>query len=160
MGSGKSSVGRRVAETMGRPFVDTDHLIEEREGRSVRQIFAEVGEDGFRDVEAQVLSEVLASEVPSVIATGGGVVCREANRVLLDSHRVVWLRASVDTLAERLVNGASRRPLLDGDPRQRLIELDDRRRDLYRDVASAIVDVDGLDTDSVVTRVCQVLERS
>lgn len=159
MGSGKSSVGRRVAEVVGRPFVDTDQVIENREGRSIRQMFDDLGEDGFRDIESEVLRDVLADGTPSVVATGGGVVSREENRRLLAGHDVVWLRASVDTLAERLANGTSRRPLLDGDPRQRLVELDERRRDLYQDVASTIVDVDGLDLDTVVTKVCRIVGR-
>lgn len=153
MGSGKSSVGRRLADEMGRPFVDTDHLIEQQERRSIRDIFAADGEDVFRGIESSVLSEALASPVPSVIATGGGIVGREENRHLLEHHHVVWLRASIDTLATRVASGASRRPLLDGDLRHRLGELDDRRRGLYGAVASVSVDVDGLDLDAVVVAV-------
>lgn len=158
MGSGKSSVGRRVAEAIGRSFVDTDQLVEQREGRSIRDIFADVGEFGFRDIESTVLAEVLASPVSSVVATGGGIVVRESNRRLLDPHLVVWLRASVDTLATRLVSGASRRPLLDGDVRRRLVDLDQERRPLYGAVASIIVDVDDLALPEVVQAVVTSME--
>lgn len=159
MGSGKSSVGRRVAEALGRAFVDTDHLIEQREGRSIRDIFADVGEVGFRDIETDALTEVLASSVASVVATGGGIVVRETNRRLLAPHVVVWLRASVDTLEARLASGASRRPLLDGDVRRRLVELDRERRHLYGAVASVIVDVDDLALTDVVEALITSVEK-
>lgn len=150
MGSGKSSVGRRVADRLKRPFVDTDTRIERRAGRTIREIFATDGEDAFRDIEAEVLAEMLSAPEPTVIATGGGIVTRAPNRDLLATHQVVWLRASVDTLSIRVASGASRRPLLDGDPRSRLVELDETRRDLYRAVASEIVDVDDRSLDEVV----------
>jgi shikimate kinase len=158
MGSGKSSVGRRVADALGRPFVDTDLVIERREGRSIRQIFDDEGEEAFRDMESSVLAQALSSHSSSVIATGGGVVGRESNRDILTAHRVVWLRATIDTLSTRLASGRSRRPLLDGDVRQRLRELDDRRRAHYQAVASIIVDVDDRSLDDVVRDVVAVTE--
>lgn len=163
MGSGKSSVGRRLADALGRPFVDTDHRIERREGRTIRDIFASDGEEAFRDIEATVLVDVLSSTEPAVIATGGGIVTRSDNRDRLAEGRdagarVVWLRASVDTLAARLTAGASRRPLLDGDVRERLTELDERRRDLYGAVASEVVDVDDRTLDDVVSAVLTATE--
>jgi shikimate kinase len=163
MGSGKSSVGRRLAEALGRPFVDTDQRIERRAGRSIREIFATDGEDAFRVLESSVLADVLSSPEPSVIATGGGVVLLRVNRDRLtglrsDGLHVVWLRASLDTLMTRLATGAARRPLLDGNLLERLTELDQRRRDLYRAVASAIVDVDDRTLDQVVEQVLATTE--
>ena len=163
MGSGKSSVGRRVAVALGRPFVDTDHRIERREGRTIRDIFATDGEEAFREVESSVLADVLSSNEPTVIATGGGIVVRSDNRDRLAEGRdngvhVVWLRATIDTLAARLTAGASRRPLLDGDVRERLSELDERRRELYGAVASEIVDVDDRSLDDVVSAVLAATE--
>ena len=162
MGSGKSSAGRRLAEQLKRPFVDTDHRIERRAGRTIREIFATDGEDAFRAIETAVLREELSAAEPAVIATGGGIVTREENRRLLTQDRsdeptstpqVVWLRASVDTLTSRLRSGAARRPLLDGDVRGRLVELERERRDLYGAVASEIVDVDDRSLDEVVAEV-------
>jgi shikimate kinase len=163
MGSGKSSVGRRVADALGRPFVDTDQRVERREGRTIRDIFATDGEAVFRDIESSVLVDVLSSTEPAVIATGGGIVTRSDNRDLLAEGRdsgvhVVWLRATVDTLAARLAAGASRRPLLDGDVRGHLTELDERRRDLYGAVASEVVDVDDRTLDDVVSAVLAATE--
>lgn len=150
-GSGKSTIGRRLADVLGREFVDTDQLIESGSGRTIRQIFDTDGEDTFRDLESSTLADVLASSTPLVVATGGGIVIRDENRRLMHGHDVIWLRASLDTLVGRLGNSRSRRPLLDGDLRRRLVELDDQRRDLYRDVASSVMDVDGLDLDRIVT---------
>lgn len=150
MGSGKSSVGRRIADRLKRPFVDTDTRIERQDGRTIREIFTTDGEDGFRELETSVLADALSAPDPSVIATGGGIVMRERNRDLLAAHQVVWLRASVDTLSTRVASGAARRPLLDGDVRARLVQLDETRRDLYRAVASQIVDVDDRSLDAVV----------
>ena len=158
MGSGKSSVGRRIAERSKRPFVDTDTRIERRAGRTIREIFATDGEDAFRDLETDVLTEALGAPESSVIATGGGIVIRERNRDLLATQQVVWLRASVETLSLRVASGASRRPLLDGDVRGRLVELDETRRDLYRAVASEVVDVDDRSLDEVVDDVLTATE--
>ncbi len=160
MGSGKSSVGRRVADVLNRPFVDTDHRIEKDRSRTVREIFETEGEEAFRDLETRILGEVLSAPTPSVVATGGGVVLRPGNRRLLHDHRVVWLRASVDTLIARVGPHSSRRPLLDGDARQRLLDLENERRDLYRDVASLVVDVDTLELDDVVDVIVQDARRS
>ena len=158
MGSGKSSVGRRIAERSKRPFVDTDTRIERRAGRTIREIFATDGEEAFRDLETDVLTEALGAPESSVIATGGGIVIRERNRDLLATQQVVWLRASVETLSLRVASGASRRPLLDGDVRGRLVELDETRRDLYRAVASEVVDVDDRSLDEVVDDVLTATE--
>ncbi|MGE5115782.1 MAG: shikimate kinase, partial [Betaproteobacteria bacterium] len=79
-GGGKSTVGRHLARSLGVPFFDTDHEIERRVGTSIRDFFAAEGEQAFRDVELEVISEVLGSTEGGVIATGGGAVLREANR--------------------------------------------------------------------------------
>ncbi len=143
MGAGKSSVGRAMAHRLERPLLDTDELIEERAGRSVREIFAEAGEPAYRLIETDVLRAALAAEAPAVIAAGGGVVLSPTNRALLveaDAH-IVWLLADVDVLLARVRNGAHR-PLLDDDPERTLRRMFDERAGLYREVADAIVSVD------------------
>lgn len=152
MGTGKTTVGKRVARELGRRFVDSDAEIEGLHGRSVRDIFESSGEPAFRKIESELLEQLLASDVAVVLATGGGVVLAERNRRLLKQTRhVVWLRAEVGTLESRLraTKGLARRPLLDGDLRQRLEVLSYERGDLYREVATSIIDVDGLDSDQV-----------
>ena len=152
MGTGKTTVGKRLARELGRRFVDSDAEIEGLHGRSVRDIFESSGEPAFRKIESELLEQLLASDVAVVLATGGGVVLAERNRRLLKQTRhVVWLRAEVGTLESRLraTKGLARRPLLDGDLRQRLEVLSHERADLYREVATSIIDVDGLDSDQV-----------
>ncbi|MEZ5216816.1 MAG: shikimate kinase [Ilumatobacteraceae bacterium] len=154
MGVGKSTVGRRLADRLGRVFLDSDSLIEARAGRSVRDIFAEDGEAAFRDLETEVLRDALASDVPSVIAGGGGIVVRPENREVLreGAERVVWLRAGVDTLVARVSQGGHR-PLLDADPTGVLTRLDAEREPWYRDVAHVVIGVDGRSVDDVVEAV-------
>jgi shikimate kinase len=143
MGSGKSTVAKLLAERMRRPVLDTDALIEQRTGRTVRDIFSTDGEAAFRELEAEVLGEVLSSPRPVIVAAAGGVVLGEANRAALrrSGARVVWLCADPATLVER-VKGGPHRPLLDADPAGTLQRMFVEREALYREVADAIVLVD------------------
>ncbi len=143
MGAGKSSVGRLLAEKLGRRLYDSDEIIEAREGRTVREIWSTDGEDHFRELETQVLTDGVTADEPSVIAAAGGVVLSETNRRVLrdsDAH-VVWLLAGVDLLLGRVKNGMHR-PLLDDDPEGTLREMFETREPLYREVADAIVSVE------------------
>ncbi len=143
MGVGKSTVGRIVASELGRPLFDSDDMIEERTGRTVREIWSSDGEPVFRALETDTLLDALAAAEPSVIAAAGGVVLSEANRDALaasDAH-VVWLHADIDVLIDRVRNGAHR-PLLDDDPDGVLRRLYAERAPLYQEVADAIVLVD------------------
>lgn len=150
-GVGKSTIARIVAVRLGRKVVDTDTEIERRAGKSVRRIFAEDGEPAFRALESQVLVEVLAARPSAVIATGGGVVVTEGNRVALreSGARVVWLAAEVATLLDRVQRG-SHRPLLDDDPAGTLQRMVRDREPWYREVADAIVLVDSRSVSEVV----------
>lgn len=143
MGSGKTTVAKLLADRMRRPVLDTDALVEQRTGRTVRDIFSTDGEAAFREIEADVLREVLASEEPVIVAAAGGVVLGEANRQALKESgaRVVWLCADPSTLVER-VKGGPHRPLLDADPAGTLQRMFSDREALYREVADAIVLVD------------------
>lgn len=154
MGSGKSTVGRALAERLQRALLDTDALVEQRAGRTIRDIFAAEGEAAFRDLEAAVLAEVLAGDEPAVVATGGGVVLRPENRAALDAAdaRIVWLCAEPATLLER-VRHAGNRPLLDHDPEATLQRMAEERAPLYREVADLVVRVDGRSTHDVVEAV-------
>src|SRR5688572_15249289 len=98
MGTGKSTVGRRLARRLGWTFVDTDELIEQREGRSIPDIFAQDGEPAFRDLETE-LARDLANSKNQVIATGGGMVLREENlRALEQAGAVVLLEAGIEEI--------------------------------------------------------------
>jgi shikimate kinase len=154
MGSGKSTVGRIVAERLGRPLFDSDAMIEARTGRTVREIFLDEGEPAFRTLETAALVDALAAPEPSVIAAAGGVVLREENRRALSDAgaRVVWLRAEPTTLVERVRSGMHR-PSLDDDPEGTLRRMHDTREALYREVATCVVSVDGRSVTDVVEAV-------
>ena len=132
MGTGKSSVGRLAASLLHFTFLDTDHVIEARAGRSIAEIFQQEGEPAFRDWERRVVEE-LTRRTKTVISTGGGLPLNEANLVSLKTHAlVVCLWASPETVYER-VRGAEHRPLLkDPDPQARIRELLAVREPYYR----------------------------
>lgn len=112
MGSGKSTIGRMLAEQLGSNFIDSDSAIEAQAGKTIREIFAEKGEDHFRDLE-RTFCESLADLKPSVIATGGGLPCFHHNMDLLKAHGVVvYVNASLQTLARRLKEERAIRPLV------------------------------------------------
>jgi shikimate kinase len=141
-GTGKTSVGRRLASRLGRSFIDADEEIEERTGRTVRGIFAADGEPAFRELEASVMADLLAAPEPCVIAAGGGAVVTETTRKLLQPPEVfvVWLTATPEFLASRTTKKAHR-PLLDGDPVAALTRLAEERAAWYEEVADVVFDV-------------------
>jgi shikimate kinase len=159
-GSGKSTVGRHVARHLGLPFVDTDHLIERRIGCSIRDYFETQGEAAFRDVEQAVVDEVTRL-TGHVVATGGGAVLREPNRLALhDRTTVVYLRATPEDLARRLRHD-THRPLLQregGDPLRRLRSLFQERDPFYRHTAHFVIETGRPSVHSLVNMVLMQLE--
>jgi shikimate kinase len=141
MGSGKTTVGRRVAARLDRPFLDADAELEERSGRTVRDWFAEAGESAFRDAESATLTALLDHPEPAVIAAGGGVVIRAENRAALADPFVVLLDAEPAFLASR-VQRKSHRPLIDGDAVGTLERLHAERGAWYQEVADVVVPVE------------------
>jgi shikimate kinase len=145
-GTGKSTVGKIVADRLGRRFHDADQVLELRFGKPVRSIFEEFGEPVFRDWEELVLAE-LSLDAGSVVATGGGVVVRESNRRILKGFgHVVWLSAEPETLAERLRQEAGaiegRPPLTAMGTLEEIAHVLAVRLPLYREVANAVVETD------------------
>jgi len=138
MGCGKSSIGRLLAEELGLTMLDLDHYIVDKAGKTIPEIFAEQGEEGFRDLETQALREVLGT--PVVIATGGGAVMREENRTMLEAHApVIWLKSSIHFLANR-IQGDTNRPLIVGrDALEALQELAEIRYPYYTQCADYIL---------------------
>jgi shikimate kinase len=138
-GVGKSTVGRRLAKDLNVAFVDCDSVLEQRIGEPIASYFERCGEAAFRDLEQDLLRELVEGTAASgaVIATGGGVVVREANRRLLRERTLcVWLDARPAALLERLGRN-NRRPLLQvADPRARLMELARQREPWYAEVSS------------------------
>lgn len=145
MGSGKTTVGRLLAEALGVPLVDSDQQVEARTGRTVQQIFATDGEPAYRRLEAEALAEALACTERTVVAAAGGVVLDPENRARLQrAGTVVWLHAHPAELVRRVAaSGDEHRPLLEDDPEGTLRRLDAEREPLYAEVADTIVEVGG-----------------
>ena len=143
MGTGKTSVGEQLCLQSGRPFLDTDRIIEEKEGCVISEIFREKGEKYFRDLETETLRDLISEKTPSVISVGGGLPEREENRLLMKTlGTVIWLDASDETIQKRL-RGDTARPLLASGPlRQRIESLRTRRAHLYRDASEYQIQTD------------------
>ena len=166
MGCGKSSIGRRVARRLRCEFLDLDREIEIAARKKIAQIFASEGEEEFRRRETHTLRRVLKKS--AVIASGGGVVTRPENRVLLAEAatrgtNIVYLQAGPDTLAERIRRQPGKRPLIDGPgkpldygaTKRRVEELLAERAAFYEECATLVVLTDGRDFEVVVDEILQ-----
>jgi len=160
MGSGKTTVGRKLAGFMKTKFVDSDELVEAKTGRKVREIFSDLGEGEFRRLESEVLRDVCGERNDIVLAVAGGAILSKENRELLKStaNNIVWLDAPTPTLVER-TGVDQHRPLLDGDPSGTLTKMRADRERLYAEIASQKIATESLDADQVATeilRVCKI----
>jgi len=155
MASGKTTIGKNLAEILNRNFIDTDELIEEREKLSISEIFEKYGESYFRDVEEKVISEVI-SQNNTVIATGGGCITRENTRKLLRRKGIVfWLKIDTETILERTKNDDTR-PLLKGDKKGKISALLLQREPLYRETAHYIIDASET-PEEIVTKILNII---
>lgn len=157
MGSGKSSVGRVLAQRLGYPFVDLDSEIVSTAGRSINDLFAQDGEQAFRSLESACLKRVLGGG-RTVVATGGGVVISDENRCSMRSQGVVVnLVVSLPQVLERL-HGASDRPLFAGGNAPNSVKLlMDAREQFYAD-ADIRIDTDGKSVEDVAAEILRFVE--
>ena len=157
-GAGKSAVGRRLGQRLQLPFIDSDQVIEQRIGCSIREFFEREGETRFRDIEEAVIADLSAS-ADGVVATGGGSVLREANRARLRDHfRVVYLRSTPEDLFRRLRHDVKRPLLQVADPLGRLRELHGLRDPLYRETAHDVVETGRPSVAMLVNMIVMQLE--
>lgn len=159
MGSGKSTVGRRLARATGYGFVDTDQAVEAKTGKKVAEIFEEEGEPVFRALERGAIEKASASE-NRVIACGGGAVMDSENVDFLKRTGVlVYLKASEQSLLKRLERGLEKRPLLKAESAdERVKELLSQRVHTYESVADEVIETDGLTPMKVVEKIIERLE--
>jgi shikimate kinase len=153
MGSGKTSIGTRVARRLGLDFVDSDVELERRTGQTARQLLEAHGADEMHAREAEVTDDALAEQRPTVIGAPASFVLDPAQRERLRDQFVVWLRADPHWLTEKLKHSKSEhRPFIDQDP-DVLVRQHEERKDLYADVASLIVDTTKRDKDEVADEI-------
>lgn len=158
-GGGKSTVGRQLARRLDWPFVDSDALIEQRLGESIRAFFDREGEERFRDIEQVTIDELTSANESRVIATGGGVCLREANRrALRERCTVVYLRSTPEELFRRLRHDTQRPLLQVTDPLAKLRELFVRRDPLYRESCHFVVETGRPTVQTLVNMVLMQLE--
>ena len=148
MGSGKTTVGRILADALGCPFLDLDEMIVKKAGKSIPDIFAQDGEPAFRQLEARLLRQTVEKYGGStaVLSLGGGAVTTAASATLLHEKTVcIYLRATLDTLMDRLAGETAGRPLADASLAERLAA----REPLYEKTAHVTIDTDGLTPEEV-----------
>ena len=188
MGCGKSSVGRKLSQLLCCPFIDLDEAVEEAAGKSIPEIFASEGEAAFRRLETEVLTNILSAEherqcapcegggvneipmtISAVLALGGGTVMTpECAEMVRENTYCIYLRASVNTLLERLSSNTSNRPLLTRDPHaalqgaqrrgnpslhSRIDELMSQRSSTYEKTANIIIDTDGKSIEQICSEI-------
>lgn len=159
MGSGKTTVGVKIAEIACLRLCDTDALIVEKYGK-IADIFAQNGEERFREIETETV-KTLAKEDGLAVSTGGGLVLREENvSTLKKNGKIVYLRASIDTLVQRLKADGTR-PLLENATaglQDRIARLVKDRAPVYERVADCVVDVDGKTPEEIAREILQIVE--
>ena len=151
MGSGKTTVGRRLAHELNQDFFDTDHEIIDKTGVNIDYIFDIEGEEGFRERESKIL-ENLCQMSNIILATGGGIVILPKNRkILINAGLIVYLSSSVDQLLRRTAKSKTR-PLLENSTNRKktITELVEARDVYYREVASFVVDTTGKKLQEVI----------
>lgn len=158
MGAGKSAIGRRLASRLGIPFMDADAEIEKAAGMKIPEMFETHGEAYFRNGEARVIARLLAENGPQVLATGGGAVMNEQTRAAIHANGIsVWLKAEYEVLMRRVKRRPNAdRPMLKGDPAERLKQLMTEREPAY---AGADVTVQSRDVphDTIVDEIIAAL---
>lgn len=150
-GAGKSTIGRRIASALNLPIVDSDLLMEQGEGKACGELYSELGENAFRELEVGYVARALATG--GVVSLGGGAIVTEEVRTLLQRHTVVWIDVTAEEGIRRTAEDASR-PVLDGEDReQRYRDLLEQRESFYREVSSFRVRTDERPPQRVVAEV-------
>jgi len=160
MGSGKSTVSRHMSRSLGVPKIEMDDLLAERAGKSITQIFAEDGEEVYRQMETELLREIGAGE-PALVSCGGGVVLRPENvEIMKNSGTILMLSATPETIFSR-VRHSTKRPILNGNMNVEFIaELMAKRDPAYRAAADVTVSIDGKTSDIVAKELVERIRKN
>lgn len=157
MGVGKTTLGSKLAEKLGYYFVDSDREIEDREQKSISEIFAQSGEKYFRDVERKIIAEIVARDEPMVLSLGGGAFIDEFTRkLLLEKTTTIWLHASIDVILHRVGNKTNRPLLNNANRRQVLEDLAAQRYPIYK-LADIEIDTSGGSYDVLINKILELL---
>ena len=158
MGCGKSTVGIKLSYRLRRALEDTDKLIEKEEGRTISEIFATDGEAYFRNLETECLKKLIQTTEGKIISVGGGLPIREENHALLkELGTVIYLRATPETIYERVKHDTTR-PLLQGDnPQEKIRTLLQERTPVYEQAADFVIDVDNKDFEMILDEIEKVV---
>jgi shikimate kinase len=158
MGSGKTSIGQRLARLLQMGFVDLDQEIEREQKATINDIFSKYGEAAFRKIEKQKLA-LLVRQEPMVIATGGGAVLDEGTRAMLHEEAItVWLKVDVEVLAKR-IHGDDTRPLLKGDDPKRALLRILQQREAYYAQAPITIPNNGSNIDTAVEEILKAVQK-
>lgn len=161
MGSGKTSIGLKLSYKLQTPVEDMDKLIEQREGRSISDIFAQEGEPYFRELETALLKEIKERTYVRILSVGGGTPVRQENRELLKQcGTVVYLRIQPKTVYERLKNDNTRPLLQCEDPLAKIRTLLEARKDAYEECADIVLDVDEYTAEEIIEQLVEKLEET
>lgn len=157
MGAGKTTIGKKLAKALECEFIDTDEWIEKEQSRKISDIFAEDGENVFRDMETDLLKRLQNSEDKFVLSIGGGMPVREENRALLRNlGTVVYLKTSKEEIIRR-VSGDTNRPLLQGGAlEEKVTNLMNAREQIYIDTAHKEVVTDGKNPQKIVNEILEL----
>jgi shikimate kinase len=154
MGSGKSTAGKKLAASLGWPFIDLDRKIEERAGKTIPQIFSQDGEEVFRNIESEVLKSI-ESGTDTIISTGGGTPCHGSNMdYMLETGLTVYLKMTPGQLASRLLESTGERPLIKNIPDDQLHEFIEKKlavREKWYNRAAIIIEGINLDISRLLS---------
>ena len=158
MACGKSSVGRRLSQAIDLEFLDTDSLIEQKAGTSISDIFSTQGEPAFRTMETECLKELINREGGAfVLSVGGGLPIREENRRLLSQiGTVIYLRITPDTVFMRVRNDKSRPLLQTTNPRGRIMDMMNARKQFYEDAADYVLEADNKSFEAIIDEIKEI----
>ena len=154
MGCGKSSVGIRLSYQLRRTMIDTDKWIEQRQKKTISQIFQESGEEAFRQMETECLKELIRTADRQIISVGGGLPMREENHELLkELGRVFYLKVTPETVYERVKNDTTRPLLQVEDPMERIRTLMEKRAPVYEACADVILEASDLTLEEITQKI-------